>query len=318
MHCNSLMGTLILFLLFLCISGCGSTRTLKHVAVKLGGSVTIPCLYDQRYKSNRKYWCSGYYWYNCRIVPNVTENTLVTNYPAQNMFTVELNSLNVSNSGWYWCAVEIGNHVQPDDKDYLYLTVSTAPAVSVLGSRVSGEEGSSVSVQCLYSAAYQNKQKQWCRSTDWSCYTVGRTHTSQNSAVQISDDGKTSFNVVMTGLKKSDAGWYWCSVGDVQVPVHIKLSQNPDRVDQSDEGAQINTTVLVFSTVSGLLLLLSVIVLVIWKLKQECITKEDSNGGLRNVLYGPVVFSRTARRDPTQLFPTKHDVIYSDIIASSQ
>ncbi|XP_076838099.1 uncharacterized protein LOC143483182 isoform X2 [Brachyhypopomus gauderio] len=107
---------------------------------------------------------------------------------------------------------------------FVSLLCISAPAVSVLGSRVSGEEGSSVSVQCLYSAAYQNKQKQWCRSTDWSCYTVGRTYTSQNSTVQISDDGKTSFKVEMSGLKKSDAGWYWCSVGDVQVPVHLTVT----------------------------------------------------------------------------------------------
>ncbi|XP_076837782.1 uncharacterized protein LOC143483005 [Brachyhypopomus gauderio] len=28
----------------------------------------------------------------------------------------------------------------------------------------------------------------------------------------------------MTGLKKSDAGWYWCSVEDVQVPVHLTVN----------------------------------------------------------------------------------------------
>ncbi|XP_076838290.1 polymeric immunoglobulin receptor-like [Brachyhypopomus gauderio] len=201
-------------------------RTLKHVAVKSGDSVTIPCFYDESYKSNNKFWCHGHYWSFCTIVTytNTRGSTSVIDHPTHNMFTVELNRLNTDHSGLYWCAAETGDKYNPDDKDYLYLTVSAAPAVSVLGSRVSGEEGSSVSVQCLYSAAYQNKQKQWCRSTDWSCYTVGRTYTSQNSAVQISDDGKTSFKVEMNGLKKSDAGWYWCSVGDIQVPVHLTVT----------------------------------------------------------------------------------------------
>ncbi|XP_076838299.1 polymeric immunoglobulin receptor-like [Brachyhypopomus gauderio] len=158
------------------------------------------------------------------------------------MFTVELNRLNTDHSGWYWCAAEIGGKYKPDDGDYLYLTVSAAPAVSVLGSRVSAEEGSSVSVQCLHSAAYQNKLKQWCKSTDWSCYTVGRTHTSQNSAVWIRE-GIRSFKVEMSGLKKSDVGWYWCSVGDVQVPVHLtvtdaltapRVSVNRSRVSGED------------------------------------------------------------------------------------
>ncbi|XP_076838303.1 polymeric immunoglobulin receptor-like [Brachyhypopomus gauderio] len=198
-------------------------RTLKHVAVKSGDSVTIPCFYDESYKSNNKFWCHGYYWSSCTIVAytNTYGSTSVIDHPTHNMFTVELNRLNTDHSGWYWCAAEIDGKL--DDMDYLYLTVSAAPAVSVLGSRVSGEEGSSVSVKCLYSAAYQNKQKQWCRSTDWSCYIEGRTHTSQNSAVWIRE-GIRSFKVEMSGLKKSDAGWYWCSVGDVQVPVHLTVT----------------------------------------------------------------------------------------------
>uniref|UniRef100_A0AAR2KDF8 Ig-like domain-containing protein n=1 Tax=Pygocentrus nattereri TaxID=42514 RepID=A0AAR2KDF8_PYGNA len=82
------------------------------------------------------------------------------------------------------------------------------PDLSVLESSVSGQEGGSVSVQCLYSAGYQNEQKQWCRSKDQRCYTVGRTDTSPNSA-------------------KSDAGWYWCKTGDLQVPVHLSVSDAP-------------------------------------------------------------------------------------------
>ncbi|KAI4890318.1 hypothetical protein NFI96_009483, partial [Prochilodus magdalenae] len=101
------------------------------------------------------------------------------------------------------------------------------PAVSVRNNRVSGQEGGSVSVQCFYSAGYKNKQKQWCRSKDRSCYTVGRTVTSQNSAVQISDDRTRSFSVEMSGLQKSDAGWYWFSAGGVAVTVHLTVTERP-------------------------------------------------------------------------------------------
>ncbi|KAL6468136.1 hypothetical protein MHYP_G00238130 [Metynnis hypsauchen] len=62
-----------------------------------------------------------------------------------------------SHSGYYWCAVEIAG--SSDDGDYLYLTVSSDPAVSVIISSASGQGGGSVSVQGLYSAEYQNKQK---------------------------------------------------------------------------------------------------------------------------------------------------------------
>ncbi|XP_047662708.1 polymeric immunoglobulin receptor-like [Tachysurus fulvidraco] len=201
-----------------------SMRTLKNVAVKRGGSVTIPCLYEEKYKANKKFWCKGNYWSTCSIVAYANKkkksvNPSVIDHPEQNLFTVELNS--VSESGTGWCAVEIGDKWQQDDHDHWYLTVSRD--LSVRQSRVRGEEGGSITVQCLYSAAYQNTQKQWCRFKDGQCQTV-RTETSQNSAVYISDDGRRSFSVKMSRLKKSDAGWYWCSAGDLQVPVHISVT----------------------------------------------------------------------------------------------
>ncbi len=102
----------------------------------------------------------------------------------------------------------------------------SAPDVSVVSSSVSGHEGGDISVQCFYSSGYQNEVKQWCRYKDQSCYTVGRTATSQNSSVQISDDGRRSFTVLMTGLRRTDSGWYFCSVGDLQVPVHLLVQRD--------------------------------------------------------------------------------------------
>lgn len=101
-----------------------SMRTLNNVAVKKGGSVTIPCLYEEQYKGNPKYWCSGITWALCSIVAyaNSSGSTSVMDHPGQNLFTVELSS--VSNSGVHWCAAEIGSELIPDDRNYLYLTVS--------------------------------------------------------------------------------------------------------------------------------------------------------------------------------------------------
>ncbi|KAL7842228.1 hypothetical protein SRHO_G00239170 [Serrasalmus rhombeus] len=31
----------------------------------------------------------------------------------------------------------------------------------------------------------------------------------------------------MSGLQQSDAGWYWCKTGDVQIPVHLSVSDAP-------------------------------------------------------------------------------------------
>ncbi|KAL0201492.1 hypothetical protein M9458_004679, partial [Cirrhinus mrigala] len=97
------------------------------------------------------------------------------------------------------------------------------PDVFVVSSSVSGHEGGDISVQCLYSSRYQNEVKRWCRYKDRSCYTVGRTDTSQNSSVQISDDERGNFTVLMTGLRLTDSGWYCCSVGEALNPVQLTV-----------------------------------------------------------------------------------------------
>lgn len=47
----------------------------------------------------------------------------VTDYPAESLFTVTVKDLQTGNTGWYWCAVEIGGIMEPDDTEQLYITV---------------------------------------------------------------------------------------------------------------------------------------------------------------------------------------------------
>ncbi|KAM9440133.1 uncharacterized protein Hap1MRO34_000498 isoform 2-T2 [Clarias gariepinus] len=142
-----------------------------------------------------------------------------------------MNNLQAGDTGRYWCAVEI--YVLPDVNEYLYITVKPDPDLSVKESRVRGEVEGSITVQCLYREAYKDKQKQWCRFKDKNCNTFRDSKASQNSAVQLIDDGRGSFSVEMSRLKKSDAGWYWCSAGDLQVPVHISVRDPPPVVTKT-------------------------------------------------------------------------------------
>uniref|UniRef100_A0A3B1JJU0 Ig-like domain-containing protein n=1 Tax=Astyanax mexicanus TaxID=7994 RepID=A0A3B1JJU0_ASTMX len=225
MRFYSLISSLILSVFLLFISGSESMKTLKHLTVRRGGSLTVPCLYEEEYKSNLKYWCKGGHWILCRTVAKTnTSNTgiSVTDYPSQNMFTVDLKNLSDSDSGWYWCAVEIDGYGTPDDGYSVYLTVSSDPAVWVENSTVIGQEGDSVSVQGNYSSGYKNEEKKWCRVKTWSCYPF------QDSTVKISDDeNRRSFRVEMFGLQKSDSGWYWFSAGLVGVTVHLTVTERP-------------------------------------------------------------------------------------------
>ncbi|RXN06029.1 polymeric immunoglobulin receptor-like protein [Labeo rohita] len=196
--------------------------------VQTGGSVIIPCRYDKKYTKHKKYWCfhaDGSY-YSCSILAYANETkgkVSVIDHPDQRFFTVTMRNLQDKDTGTYWCAVET---IGIDVTEQLHLTVRSAPDVFVVSSSVSGHEGGDISVQCLYSSGYKDKDKQWCRYKDQSCYTEGRTNTSQNSSVQISDDGR-NFIVLMTGLRLTDSGWYCCSVGGQNAFVQLKLTEDP-------------------------------------------------------------------------------------------
>ncbi|KAI5623504.1 polymeric immunoglobulin receptor-like, partial [Silurus asotus] len=204
----------------------------RKLSLKTGASVTIPCPYDRKYLHHKKYWCydaaASYHYCTIQAYANETQGKVtITDNPSESLFTVTMKDLQTGNTGSYWCAVEIEGIFWPDVTEQLSITVKADPDLSVRKSRVSGDEGGSVTVQCLYSAAYQKTQKKWCRFRDRRCNSVTRTDTSHNSAVNTSDDGKSSFSVQMSGLKKSDGGWYWCSAGDLEVPVHISVLDPP-------------------------------------------------------------------------------------------
>uniref|UniRef100_A0A671SNZ2 Si:dkeyp-104b3.18 n=1 Tax=Sinocyclocheilus anshuiensis TaxID=1608454 RepID=A0A671SNZ2_9TELE len=203
----------------------------KHVLTILtGGSVTIPCHYDKKCTQQKKYWFSEIDESNT-YTNKTEENLSVIDHPDQSLFTVTMRNLQDKHNGHYYCVVETGEQSPINIIYETQLKIQSAPDVSVVSSNVSGHEGGDISVKCLYSSGYQNKLKQWCRYKDQSCYTVGRNDTSQNSSVQISDDdGGRSFTVLMTGLRLTDSGWYFCSAGEALSPVHLTVTEaEPDK-----------------------------------------------------------------------------------------
>ncbi|XP_048020779.1 polymeric immunoglobulin receptor-like 4.2 [Megalobrama amblycephala] len=80
----------MLFGVLLYIAGTLSMKTLDHVTVREGETVTIPCLYDSQYKLNPKYWCRGS-WISCTITAraNDTGKWTISDYPATEYFYCE-------------------------------------------------------------------------------------------------------------------------------------------------------------------------------------------------------------------------------------
>ncbi|XP_052440981.1 polymeric immunoglobulin receptor-like isoform X2 [Carassius gibelio] len=151
-----------------------------------------------------------------------------------------MTNLRSSDSNRYWCAVKTrGSYLRIS----LELTVTEGiPDLSAASNMVSGEEGGNVTVQCLYSDTFKDTERKWCRSGDLhSCQTAQDIEPSLGAALQINDTNDGVYTVTLTGLKKKDAGWYWCMAGDVQVPVHIN-------VDSRQPITDANTRPVMFTT----------------------------------------------------------------------
>lgn len=93
-------------------AGVHSVTTVSKVSVKVSSSITIPCLYHPRYRSNVKYLCKGYYWSSCSYAVKTNRQSsgkfLISDNRNQSIFTVTIKDLNDEDT-YYWCIVEINN-----------------------------------------------------------------------------------------------------------------------------------------------------------------------------------------------------------------
>uniref|UniRef100_A0A4W5KIH1 Immunoglobulin domain-containing protein n=1 Tax=Hucho hucho TaxID=62062 RepID=A0A4W5KIH1_9TELE len=98
-------------------TNCSSIRRLQfgcayRVSVKTGGSITIPCRYDLKYKNNVKYLCKVGHLKICS--PDVhtdpfksIDKASISHDINKQTFTVTMTDLGTEDSGHYQCAVEI-------------------------------------------------------------------------------------------------------------------------------------------------------------------------------------------------------------------
>nr|XP_019956306.1 PREDICTED: CMRF35-like molecule 8 [Paralichthys olivaceus] len=225
--------TLTLLLSWIPAFLCGVT-TVKEFAVLEGRSLTVPCHYEPQYASYVKYWCQGRMKEFCTSLaktnPSSTnpaeDKASIVDDKVQSVFTVTMNSLKEEDSGWYMCGVEVGGIWSADVYAFTYITV--IHGMLEVNNPLRGEEGSSVSVECLYSERYRESEKKWCRSGDWSsCLVTGSEGSYEDTSVAISDDRTGAFTVTLKKLQMRDIGWYWCSAGQQQIPVQVLVTPRP-------------------------------------------------------------------------------------------
>ncbi|XP_026231258.1 polymeric immunoglobulin receptor isoform X2 [Anabas testudineus] len=209
--------------------------TVEDFAVLEGRSLTVPCHYEPQYASYVKYWCQGRMREFCtslartddhRSANPAVDKVSIFDDPVQQVFTVVLNDLKEADSGWYMCGVEIGSAWNADF--VAFTNIKVINGMSAVNSRLSGEEGDSITAECLYSERYRESEKKWCRSgNSSSCLLTGSEGSYEDTSVAISDDRTGAFTVTLKKLQLKDTGWYWCCAGQQQVALHLLVKPRP-------------------------------------------------------------------------------------------
>ncbi|XP_031679691.1 polymeric immunoglobulin receptor-like isoform X3 [Oncorhynchus kisutch] len=220
---NHVSFPLLLFIIFYRVSAG------RHVSVQTGGSITIPCSYDQYYINHVKYWCKGTHWTHCSSVvrtdhPKSTDRASISDDITQKVFTVIMTDLEPDDSNTYRCVVEI-NGGTDSMIQLLYLSVTPGtPELYVDQQEVTGVEGGSVTVHCYYTNSGDMK---WCKmGGDCVSGFSGTLNGTSVTLKRTSDaNNRTVLTVTMSGLKMENTDWYWCRVGELEMPVHITVSQ---------------------------------------------------------------------------------------------
>ncbi|XP_041102510.1 polymeric immunoglobulin receptor-like [Polyodon spathula] len=232
---------LLLFLLLAAIPVTSSLSTERAFTSLVGGSVSVPCHYDVKYRDHVKYWCKGYQWTYCDILKqtdsphSANDKISISDDRTGGVFIVTMRRLEKEDAAWYWCAIKLGGTKEADQYFYLHLTVTEGtPSLSVTSNLITGSEGGSASVSCQYARFYTKHVKYWCRGREWAtCETLVGTDTPQTGGekVSVSDDHAKLprfFTVTVWRLEKKDAGWYWCAVqkagADERIPLYLTVT----------------------------------------------------------------------------------------------
>ncbi|XP_062287015.1 polymeric immunoglobulin receptor-like [Scomber scombrus] len=201
--------------------------TVSQVSVKVGGSISIPCLYDPEYTYDVKYLCKGLHWILCCIkvdtnTPNSNSGRFsISDDKNQGIFTVTINNITDEDTH-YWCAVKRNmiSHVVK----YFQLSVTTGMSnLYVDHQEMTSFEGGSVTVVCHYNNL--KKAPEWCRLGS-TCVT-DQSGSIDETAVTINSSVFNVFAVTMSELRTKSSGWYLCAKGDLQMPVHITVNELP-------------------------------------------------------------------------------------------
>ncbi|XP_076599681.1 polymeric immunoglobulin receptor-like [Chaetodon auriga] len=215
------------FLILTGLTGIHSITTVSKVSVKTGDSISIPCLYGSQHTNHVKYLCKGYYFSSCSYEAKTNQRNSgkfsISDDKNQRIFTVTINHLTETDSGFYWCAVEMNGL---DVEEYFHLSVTRGtPRLYVDHQEIKAFTGDKITINGFHDNSGGMK---WCR-LGGSCVTES-SRSIDGISVTINVEPPNVFTVTMSGLRTESSGWYLCVQGDFQMPVHLTVTQKPTTV----------------------------------------------------------------------------------------
>ncbi|XP_067466375.1 polymeric immunoglobulin receptor-like isoform X2 [Thunnus thynnus] len=309
------------FLLILTgLTGIHSLTTVKKVSVKLGSSISIPCLYSLKYKNHVKYLCKGYYRRYCSYAVKTNQDSSskrfsISDDPNQGIFTVTIKDLTTEDTD-YWCFVEIDGGA--DVGEYFQLSVTSGtPSLSVTHQKIMGFYGDEKTINCSNCITGVIK---WCK-LDRSCVSNQLGSIDGTNVTIVT--GICNDRVTMSGLRIESSGWYLCVKGDFQMPVHLTVNEKSTTTivtaTATATATTRNTQTLCCSVATSLIITLSLLIFIVmvalficFLLKKHKQTKEDSSATTmaeEEVTYSTVNVKHKRKRSG-QAVP---DAIYGNV-----
>ncbi|XP_076132538.1 polymeric immunoglobulin receptor-like isoform X2 [Alosa pseudoharengus] len=230
---------LVLFFLFLQY-GLSDCSRISAVSVQEGRSAIIPCLYEKEHEDNTKLWCRKDNLSKCAAAVNSNSKSQsaagvsISDDITHGIFTVNMTNIRHEDAGDYCCTVKPRTK-PPQTKYCTEIKMSKdRPMLSVLNPMISGYESGTASV--LFQHRFPGSKRQFCQ-LGGECVGWDTDSASLNGmSVMLSDVPNGELKVTLSGLQVKNTGWYVCSMGGFQTPVHLNVTGiGPTPVKESPE-----------------------------------------------------------------------------------
>uniref|UniRef100_A0A671RZD2 Ig-like domain-containing protein n=1 Tax=Sinocyclocheilus anshuiensis TaxID=1608454 RepID=A0A671RZD2_9TELE len=259
-----------IFFIYLIALGAQDVQTVSQVSVQERRSIVIPCWYNRAYVNNVKYLSFGDHWTFSKYIEfsdgrEKHETVSVSDNKSTSTVSIDMRNIQQSQSGTNY---------------KIFVIFFSIAGLYVQDQMLAGFEGGSVTVACYYHLPRKTGIK-WCKLAGNCVLEPGGLLDGASVEIRNSN-GVVSVSV--SRLRKENTGWYWCSVRELQMPVHITVSTREETSASTPEttSKMVNlTSFSLLTAVISLSLFVSLFLKVVKTLLWSCSFAIRGNGNTK-------------------------------------